>query len=62
MPRQSLDGVRTHVIVTKHQDRALRELSQRTGLTVAEHIRRSIDYYLSSLADRLSTKGKRSGS
>lgn len=52
MPRQSLDGVRTHVIVTKHQDRELRETSKRTGLTVAEHIRRAIDLYLAALADR----------
>lgn len=46
MPRQSLDGVRTHVIITKVQDRSLRDLSQTTGLTVAEHIRRAIDQYL----------------
>lgn len=49
MPRQSLNGVRTHVIITKVQDRDLRDLSQKTGLTVAEHIRRAIDQYCSTV-------------
>lgn len=47
MPRESLDGLRTHVIITKPQDRELRELARRTGMTLAEHIRRAIDHYLS---------------
>lgn len=46
MPRESLDGLRTHVIITKPQDRALREMSRRTGMTLAEHIRRAIDHYI----------------
>jgi len=46
MPRRSLNGMRMHVIITKHQDRDLRDLSKRTGLTAAEHIRRAIDGYL----------------
>lgn len=58
MPRQSLDGVRTHVIITKYQDRELRKLATDSGMTLAEHIRRGIDFYLASLADRLSTKKK----
>lgn len=56
MPRQSLDGLRTHVIITKYQDRELRKLARESGMTVAEHMRRAIDFYLASLADRLSTK------
>ena len=56
MPRQSLDGLRTHVIITKYQDRELRKLAKESGMTVAEHLRRAIDFYLASLADRLSTK------
>lgn len=58
MPRRSLDGLRTHVIVTKPQDRELRKLARETGMTASEHIRRAIDFYLASLSDRLSTKGK----
>jgi hypothetical protein len=58
MPRQSLDGHRTHLILTKYQDRELRQLAKDTGMNVSEHIRRAVDYYLASLSDRLSTKGK----
>ncbi len=58
MPRQSLDGKRTHLILTKPQDRELRLLAKQTGMNVSEHIRRAVDYYLASLSDRLSTKGK----
>lgn len=56
MPRPSLDGVRTHVILTKYQDRELRVLSKKTGMTLAEHIRRGIDFYLASVAEKLGTK------
>lgn len=49
MPRPSLDGVRTHVILTKPQSRALHELSRESGMTVAEHIRRAIDDYLAAV-------------
>ena len=58
MPRPSLDGRRTHLILTRYQDRELRALAKQTGMNVSEHIRRAVDYYLASLADRLSTKGK----
>ena len=53
MPRQSLDGLRTHVIITKYQDRDLRELARKTGLTVAEHIRRALDLYIVGNASKL---------
>lgn len=56
MPRQSLDGIRVHVILTKYQDRELRKLAKESGMTVAEHIRRGMDFYLASAADRLATK------
>lgn len=58
MPRQPFDGRRTHLILTRYQDRELRVLAKQTGMNVSEHIRRAVDYYLASLADRLSTKGK----
>lgn len=58
MPRQSLEGRRTHLIMTRYQERDLRKLAAQTGISVSEHIRRGIDFYLASLADRLSTKGK----
>jgi hypothetical protein len=46
MPRRSLNGMRMHIIITKNQEKDLREFSKRSGLTVAEHIRRAIDSYL----------------
>lgn len=58
MPRQSLEGRRTHLIMTRYQEKELKSLAGRTGISVSEHIRRAIDFYLASLADRLSTKGK----
>lgn len=58
MPRQSLEGRRTHLILTKYQDRELKVLAKQTGMSASEHIRRAVDYYLAALSDRLSTKGK----
>lgn len=58
MPRQSLEGRRTHLIMTRYQEKELKHLAGKTGISVSEHIRRAIDFYLASLADRLSTKGK----
>jgi hypothetical protein len=49
MPRQSLDGIRTHVILTKVQDRSLRKISDATGMTLSEHLRRAVDYYLTAM-------------
>jgi hypothetical protein len=48
MPRQSLDGVRVHVILTKPQHRLLDSTAQRTGLNVSELVRRAVDYYLAT--------------
>ena len=38
--------IRTNIHLTEKQLEALRKLSEDTGLTVAEHIRRTIDEYL----------------
>jgi len=53
MPRKNLDGVRTHVILTKHQSKELREFARQTGMTLAEHIRRAVDQYLAAFRKRL---------
>jgi hypothetical protein len=58
MPRQSLEGRRFHLIMTRYQERDLQQLAIKTGISVSEHVRRAVDFYLASLADRLSTKGK----
>ncbi len=45
MSRQSIGGERRHVILSKPQDVKLEKLSQETGITISEHIRRAIDSY-----------------
>ena len=50
MPRPSLDGCRTHLIISRNQDKLLRGLAKRTGMTLSEHIRRAIDSYLANIA------------
>lgn len=52
MPRPTLNGVRKHVILTEQQDKALAAYAKKTGLTVAEQIRRAVDFYLASAAER----------
>lgn len=37
---------RINVYLTENQIQALRELSDKTGLSVAEHIRRALDAYI----------------
>jgi hypothetical protein len=56
MARPNLDGVRLHVIITKVQDRALRQLSKETGMTVAELMRRALDTYLTQVTTPAPTR------
>lgn len=58
MPRQSIEGVRLHVILPKPQHEALQRHSKRTGLTVSEHLRRAVDFYLASAVERTTTRSK----
>lgn len=58
MPRPSLDGKRTHLILTRYQYRELHTLAEKTGMNVSEHIRRAVDFYLATLSNRLSTTKK----
>jgi hypothetical protein len=41
-----------HVMLTRAQKTALERYSVKTGLTVAEQIRRAVDFYLASAAER----------
>jgi hypothetical protein len=41
-----------HVMLTKAQKTSLEAYSKKTGLTVAEQIRRAVDFYLASAAER----------
>lgn len=56
MARPPLNGVRIHVILTKAQEASLRRQSVKTGLTLAEHIRRALDLYLASAVEKMSRK------
>jgi hypothetical protein len=56
MPRPTINGVRKHVILTKQQDDALSRYAKKTGLTVAEQIRRAVDFYLANAAERTTRK------
>lgn len=58
MARQSIEGVRLHVIIPKPQHEALQKHSDRTGLTVSEHMRRAVDFYLASAVERTTTRRK----
>lgn len=53
MPRAAMNGVRTHVILTIPQHKAIQKLSKTSGLPVSEILRRAVDTYL--------TKEKKSG-
>ena len=46
MPRPSLNGMRTHTILTRRQVEDLKRLSTYSGMTVSEHLRRAVDQYL----------------
>lgn len=52
MPRQSIEGVRCHVILPKPQHAALQQYSKKTGMTVSEHLRRAVDLYLAAIAEK----------
>jgi hypothetical protein len=46
MPRQSMNGHRMHVILTGPQHKAMTRLSNKSGLTTSELMRRAVDAYL----------------
>lgn len=56
MPRNSIGGTRTHVILSDPQREQLERLAKKTGLTVSEHLRRAADFYLTKVAQQLSSK------
>jgi predicted DNA-binding protein len=43
---------RTHIFLPEPLKAALHALSEKTGMSVAEHIRRAIDAYLAKLKDK----------
>lgn len=51
MPRQNLGGVRTNIYLPPVQHQAVSNLSERTGLSFAEHVRRALDFYMAFCDD-----------
>ena len=49
MPRKRTDNVRVHVLLTKRQHTKFQDLSDDTGLSMSEIMRRAVDYYLAAL-------------
>ncbi len=58
MAMRKVGGRRMHVILTELQLDKLAAVSARTGLTVAEHMRRAVDHYLNAL-ERISSRRKK---
>ena len=56
MPRESIEGVRKHVLITKYQNRDLRQIADETGIPVAEHIRRALDFYIAQVSKSLGSR------
>jgi metal-responsive CopG/Arc/MetJ family transcriptional regulator len=46
MPRPSINGTRIHVIVPDDDIAELHRLSDKTGLTVSEHVRAAVRQYI----------------
>ena len=53
MPRKKLDNVRVHLVLPRQRYRILQKLSERSGYSISELMRRALDDYL--------TKGKKDG-
>lgn len=49
MPRAAINGVRTNIILLKHQRDQLAKLADKTGVVAAEHVRRAIEQYLKAV-------------
>lgn len=53
MPRKKLDNVRVHLILPRKRYILMQRLSERSGYTISELMRRALDEYLN--------KGKKDG-
>jgi len=46
MPRPKSDNVRTHVMMTQSQHSRMQALSEKSGYSISELMRRAVDLYL----------------
>lgn len=56
MARKKIGGPRRHVVLSQQQDDALVKFANKTGLTVSEHLRRAIDFYILKYINPISRK------
>jgi hypothetical protein len=47
MPRKKLDNVRVHLILPRKRYEIVQKLSERSGYSISELMRRALDEYLS---------------
>jgi len=47
MPRQKLDNVRVHLILPRKRYELMQKLSEKSGYSISELMRRALDKYLS---------------
>lgn len=47
MPRKKLDNVRVHLILPRQRYELMQKLSDRSGYSISELMRRALDEYLS---------------
>jgi hypothetical protein len=47
MPRTKLDTVRVHIMLTRRQHKRMQKLSEVSGYSMSELIRRALDEFLS---------------
>ena len=49
MPREKLDNVRVHLVLPRKRYEIMQKLSERSGYSISELMRRALDDYLESL-------------
>lgn len=49
MPREKLDNVRVHLVLPRKRYEIMQKLSEKSGYSISELMRRAIDGYLESL-------------
>jgi hypothetical protein len=49
MPREKLDNVRVHLVLPRKRYAVMQKLSERSGYSISELMRRALDEYLENL-------------
>jgi hypothetical protein len=49
MPREKLDNVRVHLVLPRKRYEVMQKLSERSGYSISELMRRALDDYLENL-------------